>query len=404
MPPRSRHSKSASVASSTGGSTAVASNGEMLPPATGTPSSSKAGSPVARKPRTGSRSSYPVANAVSPAVAGSTPVVLIPSKQHRAEPAVVSAPTYDLTEEAAKFAVTVVLSTILEAALQTVAGTIGVGDLAAVSKRPESWLEIGSLLGWKVVLLGVYWVFEFDAYDVASLTLLLSTPTTLLLGLFYSISPVTLISTTLSSILSTSAPYYFLRPLSPSHNPSAAPRSSLRNRSILTDPYTTIATSLLASAIFAVLLEASFATFLPEYLVVHFTGLRSIEAAHLGPSGLPTLLLALLPAGFATQEYIFAPSTAKSLPSGPVDAFDAVTASFSAHVYHNAWGWYSVRQKELISRTAVLTALIVAQTLLHVGGTLNGVDFEGALGYASIWGGGAVVVGAVLDWVGGPSD
>lgn len=246
--------------------------------------------------------------------------------------------------------------------------------------------------------------YQSTAYDVASLTLLLSTPTTILLGLFYKISPVTLISTTLSSILSTSAPYYFLRPLSPSHTPSSAPRSSLRNRSILTDPYTTIATSLLASAIFAVLLEASFATFLPEYLVVHFKGLRTIEAAHLGPSGLPTLLLALLPAGFATQEYIFAPSTAKSLPSQPVEAFDSVTASFAAHVYHNAWGWYSVRQKELISRTTILTALVVAQTLLHVGGTLNGVDLDGALGYAGIWGAGAVVVGAVLDWVGGPSD
>lgn len=162
MPPRSRHSKSASVASSTGGSTAVASNGEMLPPASGTPSSSKASSPVARKPRTGSRSTHPIANAISPNVAGSTPVVLIPSKQHRNDPAVVSKPAEDITAEAAKFAVTVVLSTILEAALQTVSGTIGVGDLAAVSKRPESWLEIGALLGWKVVLLGVYWLFEFD--------------------------------------------------------------------------------------------------------------------------------------------------------------------------------------------------------------------------------------------------
>ena len=232
----------------------------------------------------------------------------------------------------------------------------------------------------------------------------MSTPTTILLGLFYNISPATLISTTLSSILSSSTPYYFLRPLSPSHTPGSAPKSSLRNRPILTDPYTTIATSLLASAIFAVLLEASFATFLPEYLVAHFTGLRTIEAAHLGPSGLPTLLLALVPAGVAAQEYIFAPSTATPLPSHPALEFNPITASFPAHVYYNAWGWYSVRQKELITRTTILTALIVAQTLLHVGGTIAGVDLEGALGYASIWGGGVIVVGAVLNWVGGPSD
>ncbi|KEF58709.1 uncharacterized protein A1O9_06635 [Exophiala aquamarina CBS 119918] len=401
MPPRSRHSKSASVASSTGGSTAVASNGEMLPPAgAASPSTSKASSPATRKPRTGSRSSN-----TSPAATGS-PVVVIPAPKHRNplnNPAT-AVSAYDVTAEAAKFVVTVVLSTILEATLQTVAGSVGVGDLAAVSKRPESWLEIGALLGWKVVLLGIYWFCGFDAYDVASLTLLVSTPTTLLLGLFYAISPATLLSTTLSSILSTSTPYYFLRPLSPSHTPGSAPKSSLRNRPILTDPYTTIATSLLASAIFAVLLEASFATFLPEFLVAHFLGLRTIEAAHLGPSGLPTLLLALLPAGVAAQEYIFAPSTATPLQSPPGIEFDPVTASFAAHVYHNAWGWYSARQKELISRTTILTVLIVAQTLLHVGGTINGVDVEGALGYASIWGSGVIMVGAVLDWVGGPSD
>lgn len=240
------------------------------------------------------------------------------------------------------------------------------------------------------------------AYDVASLTLLLSTPTTLLLGLFYSIAPSTLLSTTLSSILSAATPYYFLRPLSPSHTPSTAPKSALRNRPILTDLYTTLFTSLLSSAIFAVLLEASFATFLPEFLISHFTGLRTIEAAHLGPSGLPTLLLALLPAGVAAQEYIFAPSTAT--PRAGAEDFDAVTASFAAHVYHNAWGWYSARQKELITRTTLLTALIVAQTVLHVGGTIHGVDLQGAAGYAGIWASGVVLVGVVLDWVGGPSD
>ena len=412
MPPRSRHSKSASVASSTGGSTAVASNGEMLPPAPASPiTGSKSSSPVARKRRGSSRQSHTSAPA--------SPIVVIPAKQ-KSEP-VPTRPSYDLPTEVGKFVVTVVLSAILEAGLQTVAGTIGVGDLAAVSKRPESWFDIIGLLGWKIIQLGFYWFSGFDgtflrmkraveyiltidllAYDVASLSLLLSTPTTLLLGLFYDISPSTLISTTLCSILATSAPYYFLRPISPSHSPGSAPRSSLRNRPILTDPYTTIATSLLAAAIFAVLLEASFATFLPRELVLHFVGLRSIEAAHLGPSGLPTLLLALLPAGIAVQEYIFAPSTAT--PMAPVAPFDPVTASLVAHVYQNTWGWYSARQKELIGRTAILTYLIVAHTIVQVWGTIEGVEWQGALEYAAIWGLGSVVVGIVLDWVGGPSD
>lgn len=61
-----------------------------------------------------------------------------------------------------KFAITVVLSTLLEAGLQTGASLIGTGDLAAVSKRPETWIEIVGLLGWKVAKLGVYWACDFD--------------------------------------------------------------------------------------------------------------------------------------------------------------------------------------------------------------------------------------------------
>jgi hypothetical protein len=243
------------------------------------------------------------------------------------------------------------------------------------------------------------------AYDVASVSLLIATPQAILLGLFYQISPVTLTTTTLASMLANALPYLFLRPLSPSHTPNSAPKLSLRNRPILTDPYTTVATSVLAAAIFAVLLEASFATYLPGWLITHFTGLRTLDSAHRGASGLPTLLLALVPAGVAAMEFLFAPSTAA--PGATVEAapaFDPATSSFAEHVYHNSWGWYSPRQKKLISRTALLTYLMVAESVVQLWGTIAGVELEGALGYASVWGAGTVVVGAVLDWVGGPSD
>ncbi len=249
------------------------------------------------------------------------------------------------------------------------------------------------------------------AYDVASLTLLLSTPPAILLGLFYQISPITLTSATLCSILANSLPAYFLRPLSPSHTPSSAPKSSLRNRPILTDPYTTIATSLLATAIFAVLLEASFATFLPIWLIENFRGLRTLEAAHLGPAGLPTLLLALLPAGYAVMEYLFAPSTAAASSTivvapetTPAPAFDPSTATFLDHIHFNAWGWYSARQKELIRRTLLLTGLIFTETVVATTFALKGVELQGGLGYAGVWATGALVTGGVLNWVGGPSD
>lgn len=242
------------------------------------------------------------------------------------------------------------------------------------------------------------------AYDVASLTLLLNTPSALLLNLFYQIRVSTLAATTASSILATALPWLLLRPVSPWHHPSAAPKSTVRNRPILTDPYTTIATSLLATAIFAVLLEASFATFLPEWLITHFRGLRTLEPAHRGASGLPALLLALVPAGVASMEFLFTPSTAAAPGPRAATEFDSVSASFKEHVYHNLWGWYSSRQKELIARTTLLAALIVTESVVQIWGTIDGVELSGAVGYAGIWGLGVTVLGAVLDWVGGPSD
>ena len=211
-------------------------------------------------------------------------------------------------------------------------------------------------------------------------------------------------------IISHAAPYLVFRPVSPTHKRSSTRTSTLRmrNRSILTDPFTTLATSLLATTIFAVLLELSFATFLPKFLVAEFTGLRTLESAHAGPTGLPTLLIALLPAGWACMEFLFAPSTAATMSTSTAPIvevrFDTIRSGFLQHVYWNLWGWYSVRQKELIWRATVLGALVVLETVVFQLGVLEGVSVRGALGYAGVWGAGVAVLGGVLDWVGGPSD
>lgn len=182
----------------------------------------------------------------------------------------------------------------------------------------------------------------------------------------------------------------------------------LRNRSILTDPYTSLATSLLGTTIFAVLLELAFATFLPSFLIANFTGLRTLDAAHAGPAGLLTLLVALVPAGWACMEFLFAPSTSATssvaLAPGTNAQFDPVTSGFWSHVYWNVWGWYSIRQKELIWRAAVLGALVAAETMVFCTIVLDGVTVVGGLGYSGLWAAGVAVLGGVLDWVGGPSD
>jgi hypothetical protein len=230
----------------------------------------------------------------------------------------------------------------------------------------------------------------------------MSTPHSLLLSLFYSIRPTTILFTITANIISVTAPFMLMRRVSPTHAPQSAPKGTLRNRSILTDPWTTVATSLLATAIFAVLLELSFATFLPVHLITHFTGVRDLRVTHLGAAGLPALLVALVPAGYAAREFLFVSSTGAP-PSPGEYTFDAATSDLRQHVYHNAWGWYSSRQKELIKRTTLLAVMVVGETIIQTWGTVNGVEVWGATWYAAIWVMGVAVVGAVFDWVGGPS-
>ena len=207
--------------------------------------------------------------------------------------------------------------------------------------------------------------------------------------------------TALAFITSNTIPFLLLRRISPPHHPSTAAKGTLRNRPILTDPWTTISTSLLATAIFAVLLELAFATYLPTWLITHFDHVRDLSAAHLGAAGLPTLLLSLLPAGYAAHEFLFVSST--GVRQSPDYVFEPKTAGFREHVFHNAWGWYSNRQKDLIGRTLLLAALVEGETIIQTWGTIKGVELVGAAGYATFWGAAVCVVGAVFDWVGGPS-
>jgi hypothetical protein len=88
-----------------------------------------------------------------------SPVVVVPKPVARGAPPVV---IESREFEPLKFVTSVVLSTVLESALQTAAATVGVGDLATVSRRPGTWAEVLGLLGWKVVKLGVYWISNFD--------------------------------------------------------------------------------------------------------------------------------------------------------------------------------------------------------------------------------------------------
>lgn len=238
---------------------------------------------------------------------------------------------------------------------------------------------------------------------MAALTLLIHTPTYILLGFFYTIRNSTIVTAAVVSVVANALPWYALRDLSPSHTPRHAhSKASLRNRPILTDPWTTIATSLLSTTIFTVILEAAFVSFLPTFAITRFSTIRSLVFAHGGAAAVPPLVLALILPGYACTEYLFTPSTAATPFTAP--DFDPSTSTFAEHLYWNVWGWYSARQRTLIFRAALLGALMFAETVVYLAVAMEGVELSGALGYSSIWAVGVAVVGVALDWVGGPSD
>lgn len=253
---------------------------------------------------------------------------------------------------------------------------------------------------------------------MASLNTLLQTPIFILLHYFYSISTGTLITTCTITILAPALPFYLLRPVSPPHTGpvlgSGKVTTRTRNRTIIVDPITTLATAATATIIFTATLELAFVSKLPVFLVLHFRGLRDLTFAHDVVSTLPTLVMWLAPAGIASTQFLFRPAEgaicSSETATGPNSIalhhshFEPTTATFLEHVYHNAWGWYTSRQKELIGRTITLGALLLAETVMTIWGTIEGVEFVGALGYAGVWAAGVALLGIFLDWVGGPSD
>ncbi|KAK5937078.1 hypothetical protein PMZ80_010618 [Knufia obscura] len=314
------------------------------------------------------------------------------------------------------FVVAAVVSLVAEGLAHEAASIYNTGELARISKRDATWYEIGGLLTWKITLLATCWFGGLDAVDVASLNALLETPKFILLHYFYLISSFELVTKSTISILAKALPFYIMRPLSAPHAASDTTKATakLRNRTIINDPITTIATSAMATLAYAVTLQLAFSFFLPSFLITHFSPLPSLEWAYNVATTFPTLLMWLAPAGIASTQFLFRPSegaaSSSNAATGPNSIalthshFDPATASFVQHIYHNVWGWYTSRQKELIGRTIVLGAFLLTETVVQLCGEVQGVELLGAAGYASTWLVGAITLGVVLEWVGRPSD
>lgn len=197
--------------------------------------------------------------------------------------------------------------------------------------------------------------------------------------------------------MSTVLPFVFLRRPSSVHDLSHTPADAIPNRAILQDKVTTFSTTLLAASVFSVVLYASFATWLPARLVVHFESLPDISAAHAGPAGLPVLLLTLIPAGWAARDFLFVSSTGYSAKADQSSACEG--ECLVATISRATWGKLSIKTKVLVSRSIILTFGILLNTVVQVAGTIRDVSIEGAATWGAVWAAAALITGATFGWI-----
>ncbi|KAI9795185.1 MAG: hypothetical protein M1816_000207 [Peltula sp. TS41687] len=297
-----------------------------------------------------------------------------------------------------RFPTLVTLSLVLSSALYSIAARyLFIGDLGSVSRRLTEWWEVGGLVGWKAVELGIGWWSDYDGVDLASLTLLSHLPPLYLLHKFYDIHPTTVMISLAIDMITNYLPFRLLRPLLPAHEPTSH-AVSVPNRRILTDLPVTILTSLLAAAIYGVVLYSSYASWLSVHLVSYFDGLKDISAAH--SPAFPFLVLSLIPVGYAAREFLFTPFTGST--SDPRDAlapaFDPATATLGETLRYNLWG-YSKRSKSIITRTVTLMLVTGLNTWLHTFVTIEGAENYGALGWSAIWVVSSAITGLAFWWV-----
>lgn len=292
---------------------------------------------------------------------------------------------------------------VLSSALYTLSSQFGAGDLAGVMKRRDEWWEIGGLLAWKATELAIGWWGEYDgrhsfctqhpctvlfadikiAWDLGSLTVLSHMPYLYLLTTFYAVRPTTMWLGIAIDVASTYFPFALLRDSSPVHRPEAS-KGEVANRSILNDVPIKFYTSLLAAAVYGVVVYGSFRSWLPEFLIVHFEGLKDLSGAH--EAAFPGVIVGFLISGYAAQSFLFTPALGAKPDAHDLKMAEFVpaTATFGETIWYNVWG-HSKRSRTLIKRTATMALTSAMQTGLRTYITVEGVELVGAAGWAAMW-------------------
>ncbi|KAJ5887839.1 hypothetical protein N7495_007880 [Penicillium taxi] len=274
-----------------------------------------------------------------------------------------------------RFCLAVLSSLVLSSALFTFSSSLVGNHIGHVSKHLEEWWEVAGLLAWRVAEVGLAWVLGFDGFDVASFVYLTHLPTNVLLSAFYDIRPTAVLLSSAITIISTAIPFALLRQPWPAHKMSGA-SPAVANRAILQDIGTTISTTLTATSIYTVILFASFATWLPTHLVLHFGTIVDISIVHEGSASIRALLIPLVLAGFATRDFLFVSSAA-----------------------HSATEKTAPKGRILISRIVPLATGVLLTTIVQLAGTIKNVSVEGAAGLGALFALSTLVAGAAFGWI-----
>lgn len=263
------------------------------------------------------------------------------------------------------------------------------GDLAWTSKHLNSWWHVAGLMAWRIVEIGIPWVLNYDARDVASLATHSLIPTYYLLSDFYNIRPTTILTVAAINIFCLYFPFLF------QSDTVRAPTSAAVH-----DLRTTLYTTVLATMLYTLSLYTSYTSWLPVFLINHFDGLPDLRAAHRGSKMLLPTFLLNLPAGVAARDFLLV------TPAGQLGS-EQCGEEYEEHpgellmtsIYRKYWVPLRTKTKTLVKRTAVLSGMIMANTVVQLLGTINGADLTGALGWSGVWTAATVAIAAFFAWI-----
>ncbi|CZT18622.1 uncharacterized protein RCC_04466 [Ramularia collo-cygni] len=307
---------------------------------------------------------------------------------------------------AVRFPLAVLVSFGLSATLRSLTAELIGPELAAVSRDLTEGWQIGAMFAWKVAELAIAWYACYDYVDLAYLSLLNNVPYYFLLNTFFGVDYLATAIPMVIDVTALAIPFAFLRSLNYARRGGQVKNA---NQAVAQDRGVQYLIAAFGASIYAIVVYGSFTTWLPTYMIVHFDGLRSLERAH--NTGILLLLALFGPLGYAATQFIFVPAigspgnpgiTDPALKPGKV-AFDPQTATIGQTVAWNLGlgeSGLTHRGEILLKRTATLAASSFISNFVRSYVIIEGTELLGALGWASVWGSAAALVGLAYAWVG----